>query len=158
MSSGGGGNPIKQAKSAVSGAIDPIASAVDRTTHAITSRDPTGLTGKGSEALGDAARSIRTDPKNLLVANPIGLAYLTASRARQDMRDQAAGQAQADINRAAAAEQDAANRAPKALDPLALERRRRASVTSVNGRAATILTGGTALGSSDAARKTLLGL
>jgi hypothetical protein len=80
---------------------------------------------------------------------------------RDNMRDAAAGKAQAEIDKAneatAAARADAVNRAEKTVDPLALERRRRASITT-GGRSGSILTAGTSLGSADIATKTLLGM
>lgn len=88
----------------------------------------------------------------------VGLPVDAAKRAREDMKDQAAGQAQSEIERARAAERLAIDRSVKDLDPLALERRRRASLAGTQGRGGTLLTPGTSLGAADVARKTLLGM
>lgn len=88
------------------------------------------------------------------------LGYQTGKRAVEDQRDQAMGKAQQEQDRARQAEATARDRAVKPIDPLALERRRRAQLASSTGRSSTILTqpGGTLLGASDVAAKTLLGL
>jgi len=82
----------------------------------------------------------------------------SGTRVRDDQRDQAAGMAQKEQERAAAAEARAIDASVKDLDPIALERRRRAAVATNQGRGGTILTSGTSLGSADVARKTLLGM
>lgn len=82
----------------------------------------------------------------------------TAKRTREDMRDQAAGMADKEMAAAAAAEARAVDASVKDLDPIALERRRRAALAANNGRAGTILTAGTSLGAADVGRKVLLGL
>lgn len=95
------------------------------------------------------------------VTGYVGPAITGATRVRNDQREQAAGMADKEIAKAEAAQasarKDAENRAGKAIDPLTLERRRRASI-STGGRSGSILTAGTSLGADDIARKTLLGL
>lgn len=125
---------------------------------------------KITSAAEDIAGSVKKDPLGLatryLTAGAIGggLGLMVqggldlAARTRQDMRDQAAGMAQKEQDRAAAAERAAINASVKELDPVTLERRRRAALAAVNGRGSTILTSGTSLGSADVARKTLLGM
>ena len=91
----------------------------------------------------------------------LSLARTGGVSARDNMADAARGDADAEMAQAqqatAAARSDAENRAGKVVDPLALERRRRASITA-GGRSSSILTAGTSLGADDIARKTLLGL
>jgi len=81
----------------------------------------------------------------------------TRTRMKNDAEDQAQRQANKDAEQAAAAERSAADAAPKGIDALTMERRRRAALKAGAGRAGTDLTGGT-LGSVDLARKTLLGM
>jgi len=116
---------------------------------------------KLKENTDDLYNSIKEKPQKLLTYPlTFGLegVYDTAVRTREDMRDQAAGMAQKDQERAAAAEARAVDASVKDLDPIALERRRRAAVATNQGRSGTILTSGTSLGSADVARKTLLGM
>lgn len=128
----GSGNPVKKI---TEGAKDLYGSAKE---------DPIGaLVSAGTLGMGTAATSAT---------------YQTAVRVRDDQRDQAAGMAQSEQNKAAAAEARAINASVKDLDPIALERRRRAAVATNRGRSGTILTSGTSLGSADVARKTLLGM
>lgn len=86
------------------------------------------------------------------------LGRLTAKRTVEDQRDQARAQADRDLAKARSAEAAAIDASVKELDPLALERRRRAALATNNGRGGTILTAGSSLGSVDVSRKTLLGL
>lgn len=80
------------------------------------------------------------------------------TRMRNDAEDKGQRQANADQQQAAAAEAAAVDAAPKGIDSLTMERRRRAALKSGAGRAGTDLTGGMSLGSVDLARKTLLGM
>lgn len=116
------------------------------------------------EGAKDAWGSVKDDPfGTLLSAASMGTsgfneAYETGTRAREDQRDQAAGMAEKEQNRAAAAEARAVDASVKEIDAIAVERRRRAAVAANQGRSGTILTSGTTLGSADVARKTLLGM
>lgn len=121
--------------------------------------------------------SVKDDPLGALVtAGTLGMgtavvngAVQTGTRVRDDQRDQAEGQAESEQRRAdaamaaqradaARAEAQAVDRSVKDADPIAIERRRRATLAGRNGREGTILTGGMSLGSADTARKVLLGL
>lgn len=82
----------------------------------------------------------------------------TRTRLKEDAEDKGQRQANADMQQAAAAERAAADAAPKGIDALTMERRRRAALKAGAGRAGTDLTGGMSLGSVDLARKTLLGM
>jgi len=119
---------------------------------------------KIEEGFKDAIGSIEDDPLGTLTSalsmgtSGFNEVYETGTRAREDQRDQAAGMAEKEQNRAAAAESRAIDASVKETDAIALERRRRAAVATNNGRSGTILTSGTSLGSADVARKTLLGM
>ncbi len=157
MSSGGGGNPIKKISE---GAKDLYGSIKDDPMGALTSaeilgtsraRDPIKKINEGAK---DLYGSIKDDPMGALTS----AATLGIRRAREDMRDQAAGMAEKEQIRAAEAEARAVDASVKDLDPISLERRRRAALAANKGRAGTILTAGTSLGSADVGRKVLLGL
>jgi hypothetical protein len=118
------------------------------------------------DAGSDLVSSVRDDPFGALLyavpgASNFAGALDLGTRVRDDQREQATGMANKEIARADAemssARKDAENRAAKVIDPLTLERRRRASI-STGGRSGSILTAGTSLGADDVARKTLLGL
>lgn len=79
-----------------------------------------------------------------------------ARRAKDDMRDQAEGRADKQIQQAQIAEARAKDVAVKNLDPLALARRARGS--TVGGRQSTILTSANQLGLGETYQKQLLGL
>lgn len=124
---------------------------------------------KVKEATGDFVGSIEDNPigatrigAEYLLGAPViagaELARLTGKRTIEDQRDQARAQADRDMAKARGAEAAAVNASVKELDPIALERRRRAAVATNNGRGGTILTAGSNLGSVDVSRKTLLGL
>ena len=120
---------------------------------------------KVTEGAKDLYGNIKDNPRigaEYLVGGPapalLGALRLTAMRIRDDQRDQAAGMAQKEQDQAAAAEARAVDASVKDLDPIALERRRRAAVATNQGRSGTILTAGMSLGSTDVARKTLLGM
>lgn len=134
--SSGGGNPIKKIAGKVwDGTKDLVNSAIEDPLGAAATA---GIFGRG---VGDVSAT-----------------YQTGKRVREDMQDQAAGMAQKEQDRAAAAEARAVDASVKDLDPIALERRRRAALAANKGRSGTILTAGTSLGSADVGRKVLLGL
>lgn len=123
---------------------------------------------KITEGAKDLYGSVKDDPLGVLTstigsqiiqgADVASLTQQTGTRIRDDQRDQAAGMAQSEMDKAAAAERRAVDASVKDLDPIALERRRRAAVATNQGRSGTILTAGQSLGSADVARKTLLGM
>lgn len=118
---------------------------------------------KATNGFEDLADSFGDDPFGYAVkflADPTGalVTKVGVDRIIQDNRDQAEGMAVKEQDRAAGAEAKAIDASVKDLDPVALERRRRATVTSAGGRGGTILTAGASLGSADVARKTLLGM
>ncbi len=121
---------------------------------------------KADEGVSDLARGIREDP--LRVAGymfPMFSGGLQPSRdagvhLRDDQRAQAEGEAAKEQARSDEAVVRAKDRAPKSVDELASERRRRGATSGTKGRAGSILTGpgGQSLGAADIATKTLLGL
>lgn len=123
---------------------------------------------KITEGAKDLYGSVKEDPMgSLLSAAILGTSgfnetYKTGVRVRDDQRDQAAGMAKTEQDRmraeSARDSTRAIDRSVKDLDPVALERRRRAAVANNQGRNGTILTSGASLGSADVARKTLLGM
>jgi hypothetical protein len=177
----GSSNPISsaaksvvgQTKSMASRGWSPIDGALNSTGRFAATNDPTGMSRIAVEGAQDANSSLRVNNGRRAIGYGVGalaalggnptilsaqIGYDLGTRTRNDMREQAAGEADKQIAAAAAAERRAQSAAVKELDPLTLERRRRAAVATNQGRSGTILTSGTSLGSADVARKTLLGM
>jgi hypothetical protein len=124
---------------------------------------------KLGQQVADNTESLSNDPGQAVkygaaygIAQAPGAAAIatgdTYNRIKNDQIDQAERQALGDQQRAAQADAAAADAAPKSVEELALERRKRASIQSKAGRAGTDLTGGNSLGSVDVVRKMLLGM
>jgi hypothetical protein len=129
--SSGGGNPVKK-----------IGDKIESGTKSVI-ENPTGST---------LYSLIGSENRNYVTRNTLPM------RVIDDQRDQAEGMAQKELRRAADAEARAVGASVKDADPLALERRRRASIAAGKGRDGTIATSATSLGAADVARKILLGM
>ncbi len=177
----GSSNPVPSAvkkattrvKDALSAGWSPIDGALDSTGRAIVANDPTGTAKILDAGARDLNGSLRADDSRRAINYGVGtvaaltgnsallaaqIAYDTGTRIRDDQRDQAAGMAEKEQNKADAAEARAVNASVKDVDPLAMERRRRATLATNKGSSATNLTAGRGLGSADVSYKTLLGL
>lgn len=127
------------------------------------SSNPLEKIGGGIE---DAWNSVKEDPVDALTSAIMSMGTSGFSevlqRTRDDQRDQAEGMAEKDQGRidaaTKAADARARDMAVKDLDPVALERRRRAQLRGANGRNSTILTDSSSLGTAELGQKTLLGL
>lgn len=112
----------------------------------------------GGEAIEGTALSSAGVASGLGSGGAAGLVAASPWEAERQAKKAGEKDAAKEQERAAAAERIALDQSLKEIDPLTLERRRRAAMASANGRANTILTPGTQLGSADVARKTLLGM
>ncbi len=149
-------NPVRKAKDAIAGAINPIAAGF----AAADALSP--KFGQAASDLAGSAVQVARSPRRLAGYTVAGLPGFVASLARDagrfvrtDQQNQAEGQAQADQREAQGAADAAAGAAPKPVDILALARRRALIAGAPTGRAGTILTGGTSLGSPGLANQLL---
>lgn len=111
-----------------------------------------------SNAASDAVSSVKKDPTSLATlslapAQGVAASYYTGRRAVQDMKDQAAGMAQTEQERADAAAAYAKTLIPQAADVAEVRRQRLRQYAIARGATGTVASLGTPSGA-----KTLLGL